>query len=165
MQENPQSNVSDTASTTLGFQLAKIAKLKRQLIDIYVAKINLCRTEWQALFWIDKLGNCTQKELLKNLEIDAGHLARVLEKLEQKKYILRARVKENRRCLFIQLTSYCRQEIIPQILTAMQKEEDLLLDKITAHDKKLLIQSLFQIEQNVEAALNSELHKKESNYE
>ena len=70
---------------TLGFQLAKMAKLKRQLIDAYVADIGLSKTEWQALFWLNKLGDCTQKELLKNLDVDAGHLARVLEKLEQDK--------------------------------------------------------------------------------
>jgi len=62
---------------TIGFQLAKILKLKRRFIDIEMKELGLSRTGWQVLFWLTILAPCSQKELLKNLDIDAGHLARV----------------------------------------------------------------------------------------
>lgn len=151
----------DILAPTFGFQIALIAKLKRKLIDTYVANLELSRTEWQALFWINRLGDCGQKELLKNLEIDAGHLARVLEKLEKKNYITRMPIPTNRRCVFIHLTEYSKKNIIPKILLAMKKEDQVIFEQISDEDKIYLQQLLLKIENNLEVALITNLKQLE----
>lgn len=146
----------------IGLQLATVVKLKRQFVDTYIKNMGLSRTEWQALFWINKLGDCTQKELLANLDIDPGHLARILEKIEQKKYIIRSPLKGNRRISFIQMTKYCIDNIIPQILTALEKEELILLNGITYKDTKYFSELLSKLEKNLilQNRINIENNKK-----
>lgn len=135
--------------TNIGLQLATIIKLKRQSIDAQIKDLGISRTQWQALFWINKLGDCTQKELLNNLDIDAGHLARVLEKTEKAKYIIRTPLKEDRRSTFIQMTDHCKQNIMPQIISALDKDESLLLKNLNDDEVWQLIKLLSKLEQNI----------------
>lgn len=139
--------------TTIGFQLAKILKLKRRFIDIEMKELGLSRTGWQVLFWLKILGSCSQKELLKNLDIDAAHLARILEDFETKEYITRSPIKGNRRCLFIDVTPYSKQYLMPQIQATIEKESAILLDGVSDANRKLLITLLKQIETNIESLL------------
>jgi DNA-binding MarR family transcriptional regulator len=99
------------------------------------------------------LGSCSQKELLKNLDIDAGHLARVLEDFEKKEYIVRSPIEGNRRSLFIQLTNYGKTSLMPHIQHTIDKESSILLNGINDKDQKLLIKLLNQLEMNMEIAL------------
>lgn len=94
---------------SVGFQLIKILKLKRHFIDHEMKKLELSRTEWRVLLWMKILGHCSQKELLKNLEIDAAHLARLLERFEKNKVIVRKQVETDRRSLFVELTLNAHQ--------------------------------------------------------
>lgn len=148
-----QYDLQQGMKTTVSEQLAKVIRLKRQLIDIHIKETGLSRTQWQTLYWLNKSGSCTQQELLKNLEIDAAHLARILDKLEQKEYITRTPIKDDRRCLFIQMTAYTKNNLIPKILAAVDKEEFILLDNINDRDKIHLIELLSKLELNLETAL------------
>lgn len=150
-QDNKNQKVITKAS--IGLQLSRIVRLKRQIVDIHIKDTGLSQTQWRVLFWIDKLDNCTQKELLKHLEIDAGHLARLLEKLEEKKYITRSQLSGDRRCLSIQMTEYAKQNLIPCIHEGITKEESILLKNIDEEDQKLLESLLSQLENNLLTAI------------
>lgn len=143
----------------VGFQLAKILKLKRHFVDLEMKKLDLSRTQWQVLLWMKILGPCSQKELLKNLDIDAAHLARVLEELEKIKYISRTPVAGDRRSLFIQMTDFSKRKVIPHIEMALEKEDIVLLDGLTTRDKELLKKLLNKLEENIESAINPEIQK------
>jgi DNA-binding MarR family transcriptional regulator len=137
----------------VGFQMLKILKLTRQFIDIEMKELKLSRIGWQVLFWMNILGKCSQKELLYNLDIDAGYLARVLEEFENKGYIVRTPVKCNRRSLLIQMTEYGQDYLMPRVLATIEKESEILFKGVSNKNKKLFIQLLEQLETNMKAAL------------
>lgn len=144
--------VVDTKDT-IAFQLIKILQLKRLFVDIEMNQLGLSRTGWRVLFWLNILGPCSQKELLKKLEIDAGHLTRVLEDFEKKGYIVRTPIQGNRRSLFIQMSKYGNNFLMPHMQAAINKEDFILLKGINDNDKRLLLKLLNQLELNMENAL------------
>lgn len=150
-----QSRDKDNDSPTLdnqikvGFQMLKILKLTRQFIDIEMKELQVSRIGWQVLFWMNILGQCSQKELLSNLEVDAGYLARVLEEFENKGYIVRTPVKGNRRSLLVQMTEYGQDYLMPRVLATIEKESEVLFKGISNKNKMLFIQLLEQLETNM----------------
>lgn len=148
---------------TICCQFVKILKLKRRLVDIAMKtemkEIGFTRTGWQVLFWMENLGPCTQKELLKNMEIDAGHLARVLEEFEAKNYITRSPRKEDRRCLLIETTEFAEQHLMPKVRETMAKEEAILFQGVSDEEKQSLKHLLSRLEQNLEEANHEQDHK------
>jgi DNA-binding MarR family transcriptional regulator len=122
----------------VGFKLSKVLKLKRRYIDIQMRELGLSRTQWQALLGVKILGPCSQKELLTHLDIDAAHLARLLEELEINEYVVRSRAKEDRRSLLVQLTPHSKQKIIPKIEKALNQENTVLLKGLNTVDRNYL---------------------------
>lgn len=140
----------------VGFQMLKILKLTRQFIDIEMRELKLSRVGWQVLFWMNILGRCSQKELLYNLEVDAGYLARTLEEFENKGYIVRTPIKGNRRSLLIEMTEYGQNYLMPLVLTTIEKESEILFKGISKNDKKLFIKLLDQLETNMKQELKQQ---------
>ncbi len=148
--------MSKSVENSIGLKLVKVVKLKRHFIDIEIKELGLSRTQWQVLFWLQILGSCTQKELLANLDIDAGHLARVLEEFEKNKYITRSPSKEDRRSLFIQITPYTEQKLLPKIEKAIHQEDTVLLKGLKADERNQLKNLLNKLEENLKKVLEKE---------
>ena len=140
-------------NTTIGHQLAKILNLKRKFIDSEMNKLGISRTSWQVLCWMNTLGSCSQKELLKNLDIDAGHLARVLESLEKDNYISRRQIEGNRRSLFVELTDFGKNHIMPHLKSTLIKESSILLAGLDQTEVSQLLKLLSQLEANMYLAV------------
>lgn len=134
---------------TIGFCIAKICKLKRHLVDIEMKKLGICRSKWQTLIWLHILGPCSQQDLLKRLEIDAAHLARVLDAFEREQWIVRTRSHHDRRALFIEITLLCQHNIMPKIESILKKENNLMLKGLTTEEKITLTRLLKTIENNL----------------
>lgn len=147
---NPNKTRQATYENDIGLKLVRIVRLKRQLIDCQLNAAELSCTQWQALLWIHRIENCTQKDLLKHLDIDAGHLARVLEQLEQRKYIIRKPLPTDRRCLSIQATAHSKRYVIPKVLTALEEEKAILLNDLNQQEREQLLQLLCRLEKNLE---------------
>lgn len=158
MHEVKEINLRDT----LEFQLAKIAKLKRRLIDVEMKEIDFSRTQWQVLLWLKILGPCLQKELLKNLEIDAAHVARILEEFEKKQYIIRTQVAGNRRALFIKMTKFSEEKLVPHLEMAIEKERTILNKGLNLDEKNILKLLLQKLEKNLLYALESNYGKEDN---
>ena len=143
---------------TIGFSMAKICRLKRRLIDVDMKKLDICRSKWQTLVWMHLLGPCSQQDLLKHLEIDAAHLARVLEAFEREQWIVRTRSPNDRRALLIEITPLCQHNIMPKIEATLKKENNSMLKGLTTEDKATLTYLLKIIENNLYMLLESEVH-------
>lgn len=138
---------------TPGFKIAHLTRLKRQLMDLYLSEFGLSRTQWQVLIWLQILGNPSyQQDILKNIDIDAAHLTRVLEQLEDNKYITRTRVENNRRLLAINTTPKGKK-IIAAVENIIEKETKIIFTGFSADEKKQFNSLLNRIEQNVLHAL------------
>lgn len=144
---------------TICTQLVKIIQIKRRLIDAEMKKFGISRTGWQALLWLENIGPCTQKELLMNMDIDAGHLARVLDEFETKNYITRRPTKADRRCLLVEITDYGQQHIMPIVRETIAKEDAILFQGVSDEEKQSLQQLLSRLEKNLEEAHNEQNNK------
>jgi MarR family transcriptional regulator for hemolysin len=142
---------------TIGFKISTVLTLKRRLTDIDMKALGLSRTQWRVLLRLNISGSSTQKKMLEYLDIDCAHLTRVLDQLEQEGLVTRTLSQEDRRVRIVSLTQKCQQHIMPHIVHTLTHENDVLLKKVSASEKKQLGQLLDQLEQNLSAAL--ELHK------
>jgi DNA-binding MarR family transcriptional regulator len=154
--DHPQHKQSAKIRSTVGFQLAHILKLKRRFIDLEMKKLSLSRTQWQVLLWMKILGPCSQKELLKNLDIDAAHLARVLEEFEKNNYVIRMPMPDDRRALSIQLTTFSKEKVMPHLEATLAKENAILLKGLSINDKKNLGKLLEKLTNNMNLILKKE---------
>lgn len=141
---------------SIGYQLARVLKFKRHFLDLELKKVGLSRTQWQVLFGVIILQCRSQQELLKNLDIDPAYLARTLEKLEELQYIVRRPLKDDRRCLLIEMTEYGKEQVAPHVQAALAKEDALLLRGLSHQEQQHLSKLLLQLEQNMTSVLNSE---------
>ena len=140
---------------SFGFRLARIMWLKRRFIDIAMKPLNMTRTQWQTLHWINMISPCTQKQLLSYMDIDAGQLARTLDEFEKNNIITRKPLPEDRRCLVVELTPHAKKKFIPHLENVFEEENNILLSGISTTDKKKLIDLLEKIERNIDFELNS----------
>jgi DNA-binding MarR family transcriptional regulator len=140
----------------INFHIAKIFRLKRRIMDAEMKKLDICRSKWQTLIWLKTLGACSQQELLKHLDIDAAHLARVLEAFDREQWIIRTRSSEDRRAVLIDITEKCRSDIMPAIEHGLQKEVDIMLDSLSTTEKTTLNRLLTKIETNLLTAVQKE---------
>ncbi|MFN7095952.1 MAG: MarR family transcriptional regulator [Gammaproteobacteria bacterium] len=138
---------------TPGFKLAYLTRQKRQLIDIYLSELSLSRTQWQVLICLQIISPpIYQQDILKNLDIDAAHLARVLEQLETENYITRKQAENNRRCLIIHATKK-GEKTINYIKEAVAKETQLLFSGFTTDEQTQFIKLLDKMTMNVLTAI------------
>jgi DNA-binding MarR family transcriptional regulator len=70
----------------------------------YLDELNLTYTQYLAMMVMWEKKEVTVKELGKELYLDSGTLTPVLKKLEDKKYVVRNRSKEDERNLIVSIT-------------------------------------------------------------
>ena len=132
------------------YQMINIIKLVRRLIDEEMRTAGVTRTGWQVLFWLRRLSSCTQKELLQHMDIDAAQLARILDDLEKKNYIVRSQQQGDRRCLVIDMTQHCQNNIMPHVERTIAKENAVLSKGLSSTEMTKLQQLLAKLEKNLE---------------
>lgn len=131
-------------------KFAKIVRLNRQILDTKLKSFDLTRKQWQLLLWLGDLDPpCSQQILLQNFDVDAAHLTRLLDQLEQKAIITRERLLQNRREQVIWLTPGGKK-IFNQIQTIAFAQNELALHGLTEQQKKELHVILDKIENNLQ---------------
>jgi DNA-binding MarR family transcriptional regulator len=133
----------------VGEKLCSIVNLKRKFADIEMKPFNLCRTEWRILCWLSMLGECLQKDLVNLLDIDGAHLTRVIDKLKDKGYVIRAQTKHDRRICYLSLTSDAYEKIVPRINQMHEKIDSILFAGFSLEEKQQLVIALDRLEQNL----------------
>ncbi|OZG72382.1 MarR family transcriptional regulator [Hahella sp. CCB-MM4] len=88
-----------------GFQLSRLSRLWRRLLDDQLSDLGLTQSRWVALMYIQRLGGgLTQKELASALAIESPTLVRFLEGLEKDRLITRSPCARDGRAKRINLT-------------------------------------------------------------
>lgn len=138
----------------VGPQIAKLTNRLRRYIDNEMKAYDLSRTQWQVMCILRNTGPCSQQDLLGNLDIDAAHLTRVLDKLENKNYIIRERLSQDRRSLFIKMTPLATEQLLPHLIQVNKQEHEILLEGLTNCETQQLIKLLKKLENNINKALS-----------
>ena len=90
---------------------------------------NLRGSQFGTLEMLYHLGPLQQKEIGQKLLISKSNVVAVIDKLEQKKYVLRQRSQEDRRCIHVHLTESGRariEQILPEHVAAISQEMNRL---------------------------------------
>ena len=84
------------------------------------------------------------------MDIDAAQLARILDDLEKKNYIVRSQQQGDRRCLVIDMTQHCQNNIMPHVERTIAKENAVLSKGLSSTEMTKLQQLLAKLEKNLE---------------
>ncbi len=89
---------------TIGFLIADVARMMRSAFDRRVRRIGLTRSQWQVLSVLHWRPGLSQSELAEMLEVERATAGRLIDRLEQKGWVVRHRDPADRRTWRLHLT-------------------------------------------------------------
>lgn len=110
--------------TSVGYQLLNLLAAMRRELEQRMAEHGLTDAQWRPL-WLIKSGRAdTAKEIARRLDIDAGAVTRVLDRLEGKGLIERARSEADRRLVHLRLTPAGEAAVrqVPAVLASVNND-------------------------------------------
>lgn len=120
----PYDGAQYDVSRSVGYQVHNLTQLMRREIELRMAALDLTDAQWRPL-WVLASGRVdTANEMARLLEMDAGAMTRLLDRLEAKGLIERARSAADRRVVHLQLTAAGRAAAaqVPHVLAAVNND-------------------------------------------
>lgn len=113
-------NVGDS----MGHQLMQLMTLMRREVELRMARHGLTDAQWKPLWFIKSGRASTANELARETCIDAGAITRMLDRLEAKGLLERARSDTDRRVVHLRLTEAGEAAAaqIPQVLADVNND-------------------------------------------
>jgi len=113
------------AEESVGFLMKRIMMSVVYQADKRLDVHGLTSAQWGPLMRLKNAGACTVAELARWLQVDAGAMTRLLDRLEKKGLCKRVRSTEDRRVVKVELT--------PEGEVALQEVPAVLADVMNAH--------------------------------
>lgn len=110
---------------SVGYLMKRIVGSIVHHADHRLAPLDLTNAQWGPLLRLHKVGRCSVAELARWLQVDAGAMTRLLDRLERKGLCRRVRSTADRRVVQIELT--------PEGETAIAGVPAVLADVLNAH--------------------------------
>lgn len=89
---------------SIGHQLVNLMTMMRREVELRMAEHGLTDAQWKPL-WMLKIGRATTAfELAREMDVDAGAITRLLDRLEAKALVERVRSASDRRVVHLRLT-------------------------------------------------------------
>lgn len=132
----------------IGFQLARVPRLWRAVIDRRLAPEGLTQTRWVTLYHLWRMGNDQpQCDLARAIGVEAPSLVRTLDQLSEQGLIERRPCGQDRRAKRIFLTDKATPllERIAEVVTQARKE---MLEGLDDTEVEQLLDLLSRIEAN-----------------
>lgn len=117
----PYDGAQYDVSRSVGYQVYNLTQLMRREVEARMAALDLTDAQWRPL-WVLASGRVdTANEMARLLEMDAGAMTRLLDRLEAKGLIERLRSEADRRVVHLQLTAAGRAAAaqVPHVLAAV----------------------------------------------
>lgn len=111
-------------SESIGYQLFGLMTLIRREIEARMAELGLTDAQWKPV-WMLRTGRATTAiEIAREMDIDAGAVTRMVDRLESKALVERVRSDEDRRVVHLRLTPAGEEaaQRIPHILAAVNND-------------------------------------------
>jgi DNA-binding MarR family transcriptional regulator len=139
---------------SIGHQLFRVMTAMKREVDARMARHGVTDAQWKPL-WLLKIGRATTaNELAREMDIDAGAVTRMVDRLEAKGMLERARSGDDRRVVNLRLTKAGEATAaeVPHVLAAVNND---FLKGFSESDWKQLRRLLGQLAANA-AALQGE---------
>jgi len=111
-------------SSSIGHQLVHLVNQLKRDVDLRMVEHGLTDAQWKPL-WLLKQGHAgTALELARAMDIDAGAVTRMLDRLAAKGLIARVRSESDRRVVHIELTPDGEAAVaqVPQVLASANND-------------------------------------------
>jgi len=111
-------------SESIGHQLVGLMTMMKREVEARMAKYDLTDAQWKPL-WLLKIGRAsTAIELAREMDVDAGAITRMVDRLEAKGLIERLRSDEDRRVVHLHLTKAgeATAEKVPHVLASVHND-------------------------------------------
>ena len=111
-------------ATSVGHQLANLMTLMRREVESRMAALDLTDAQWKPLWLLASGRASTANELSRLLEMDAGAITRLLDRLEAKALIERLRSDTDRRVVQLRLTPAGQAAVagVPHVLASVNND-------------------------------------------
>lgn len=111
-------------ATSVGYQLFCVTTMMRREIELRMAAHGITDAQWKPLWMLERGRAATAIELARELDIDAGAVTRVVDRLVAKGLIERVRSDADRRVVHLSLTAAGRAVTarIPHVLAAVNND-------------------------------------------
>ena len=129
---------------TLGLLLGRAAMLKDRIIDRHMEPYGITAAQFKVLIIMAQFEVDTPAELCRHLSLDSGAMTRMLDRLEQKKLLVRQRSEADRRQVRLVLTEdgQALADLLPQVGADAMNQ---LAGDISPEELKILEQILKKI--------------------
>jgi DNA-binding MarR family transcriptional regulator len=109
---------------SIGHQLFSLMTMFRREVETRMAKHDLTDAQWKPLMLLKKGVASTAIELAREMDIDAGAVTRMVDRLEAKGMIERVRSDEDRRVVHLRLTQSgeTTADEVPHVLAAVNND-------------------------------------------
>lgn len=135
-------------SQNIGFQLSRVPRLWRAVLDRRLAPLGLTQTRWITLYHLWRLGDGQpQCDLARAIGVEAPSLVRTLDQLAEQGLIERRGCDQDRRTKRIFLTE-AATPLLQKIDAVVSQARAEMLDGLAADDVAQLVSLLSRIEQN-----------------
>ena len=111
-------------SRSVGYQIFNLMTLMRREIESRMAALDLTDAQWRPLWMLASGHADSANEMARLLEMDAGAMTRLLDRLEAKGLIERLRSATDRRVVHLRLTAAGQAAAagVPHVLAAVNNE-------------------------------------------
>ena len=143
-----KSYIVDTDEVNESLLIHDIARLFKKDFDRRARKLKLTRAQWLALSVLRRYPGINQVELAERLDVEPMTVARLVDRLEEAKWVERKADGTDRRAKRLYLTTRA-QGIITKIRTIALETRHAALEGITEKEHQALIRILPKIKKNL----------------
>lgn len=116
--------------------------------------------QYRCMFRLERIGECTQKELASALAIRPSSLGELLVKLEKKGYVMRRQSEQDKRSLIVSLTDAGIAEV-EKYHKEQEKFYGDILSEVSEKEKEIFFQILLKIQAQYKEKENRRKKKNE----
>ena len=129
---------------SVGYLVRRTSNLMLPLMESLVTEESLTFSQWIVLMTLREWGRSTSAELARDICHDAGSLTRILDELEQRDLITRARSETDRRVVSLSMTPQ-GLALIEKLLPRVVEHLNALLGDFSHLEIKLLVKLLTRL--------------------
>ncbi len=112
------------AKESVGYQMAKLMLTMRRELEARMAEHGLTDAQWKPLWILKTRTTATAVELAREIDMDAGAVTRLVDRLEAKGLVERVRSESDRRVVHLRLTPAgdSASEQVPHVLAGVNND-------------------------------------------
>lgn len=133
---------------SLGFVLNKTALFSKSAFNERIKRFGITPEQWSLVFRIVERSPLSQKELSECTYKDGANIARTLERLEQKGFVVRMPNQEDRRSVLLYPTQKAH-DLVAQIVPISRRFNDELTQGFSQEEREMLLGLLTKLENNL----------------